>query len=966
MSIMRRKALLSICIALLSASTLPTWAVTVTINNLVYNIDTSKSTAEVRSPLSGMSYSGTITIPSSVTYQGKSYAVVKVADHCFLQTEIQAVEIPNSVTTVGKNAFSSCKKLERVTMGNSVTTIGDNTFSYSSISEVVLSSSLKSIPQYAFYRCENLTHIELPNSVTSIGGYAFGSSGLSSIAFSSSLSSINNNAFDHCKNLETVTLPNSVSSLGKSAFYNCSSLTKVTLSTSLLTVPEYAFSWCEKLTEIDLCERISTVQTGAFSGCNSLTKVTLSSTVKTIKAGAFSGCNSLECFEVTENNNSFCAVDGVLYSKSMYTLCIFPPAKKCDKISLPESVREIADEAFYGVKSHFAIYDATNLQSIGNRAFAFSELYYIDLPTCLKRIGDSAFQGCHMNSLVIPSGVTLLGRYLFTEGGYVSYLLLLCKIDESSNALLQLNTECKIYTPASQVNIVKNLFQGEVYPIGTWPEVIDVTTYMKGVEFRLNPEGEEKPEKVLFFGKGSTITPDADGMYRLYDLNINTNYEIKGLFFAGAIGYYQPLGTVQTLRPTVSGSVVKATETTLTFDVSAMSDKTCQPTEYGIYYNGEYHIADKDGKVTVNGLNPGRTYNVSAYARYGDYYISSSFSAYTTAINLWVTQTELTPTTFACTGSYKTEETQIEKSGFLNQESDGRHLRLTGLIPDKQYTVTFFVRTTNGGQYTQALTFTTPKVTIETQNTKVVSKGTAVVCAKTNLGDDDSADVGFEWRKLDAPDIIPSKTGTAILYEGSMEGIIRNLDASSYYKVRPYFIDSAGKTYYGDWTGFDPNEFSYFEATVHTYANVQVGQGQATLRGYALGGTDDIIEQGFEYWRLHQGSASSARRAPEDGRTVVKATGQRMEATITGLDDNTVYGFRAYAKTATQTTYGEEIEFTTPIASGIERAEAEVLSSDERKGVYTLSGQCLDINESALNSLPRGIYIVNGRKVVVK
>ena len=649
----------------------------------------------------------------------------------------------------------------------------------------------------------------------------------------------------------------------------------------------------------------------------------------------------------------------------MYKLWIFPPAKECSKISLPESVQEIADMAFYEVASLYSIEQAPNLRRIGNRAFAFSELCYINLPTCLTEIGDAAFMGCSLGTLVIPSGVTKLGSYLFSEGAYVSKLLLLCKINDSSTALGELMKECVIYTPNPQVDIVKSLFEGEVYPIGTWPEVIDVISYIKGVEFRLNPDAEEKPEEVLFYGNGAPITPDADGMYRFYDLNMNTKYEIKGLFFTDYTGYYQSLGTVQTLRPTVSGSLINATETTLTFKVSAMSDKTCQPTEYGIYCNGNYYVADKDSIVCADGLNPGKNYSVSAYARYGDVYISSSLSAYTQAISLWVTQTELTPTTFACTGSYKTEETSIATSGFQKQESDGQHLRLTGLIPNKQYTVTFFVHTTIGGQYTKDYTFTTPKVSIDTQNTKVVSQGTAIVCAKTNLGDDDSAEVGFEWRKLEAPDIIPSKTGTAILYEGTMEGIIRNLDPTAFYKVRPYFIDTAENTYYGDWTGFDPNEFSYFEPTVHTYANVQIGQGQATLRGYALSGTDDLIEQGFEYWRLRQ-ATSSAHRAPEDGRIVVKASGQRMEAVITGLDDNTVYGFRAYAKTATKTIYGEEIEFTTPIADGISQTEADTRSAVVLPGIFTLSGQFISTDSSSLNNLPRGIYIVDGRKVVIR
>ena len=147
-----------------------------------------------------------------------------------------------------------------------------------------------------------------------------------------------------------------------------------------------------------------------------------------------------------------------------------------------------------------------------------------------------------------------------------------------------------------------------------------------------------------------------------------------------------------------------------------------------------------------------------------------------------------------------------------------------------------------------------------------------------------------------------------------MEGYIRNLQSTSYYNVRAFYKSAEEDYYYGGWVTFDPSDFSYFEPTVHTYAAAEVTHSSAWMKGYILAGTDAIEKQGFEYWPLNSGAAKamSVNDAAVAGNVqTVLATGQVMRAELRDLLPATTYCCRAFVKTATGTTYGEELTFTT-------------------------------------------------------
>ena len=163
-----KKILLSLCLLLASLSGR---AHDFEVDGIYYDI-TSSTDKTVAVTYRGNSYSsysneysGTVTIPATVTFNQTTYSVTSIGIKAFsFCSGLTSVNIPNSVTSIGNYAFEYCTGLTSVTISNSVTSIGHS----------------------AFYCCTGLTSVTIPNSVTSIGGYAF----------------------EYCTGLTSVTIPN--------------------------------------------------------------------------------------------------------------------------------------------------------------------------------------------------------------------------------------------------------------------------------------------------------------------------------------------------------------------------------------------------------------------------------------------------------------------------------------------------------------------------------------------------------------------------------------------------------------------------------------------------------------------------------------------------------------------------------------------------------------------------------------
>jgi hypothetical protein len=208
-------------------------------------------------------------------------SVTTIGNFAFASNSLTSVTIPNSVTSIGSSAFQY-NSLTSVTIPNSVTTIGSSAFQYNSLTSVTIPNSVTTIGSYAF-ASNSLTSVTIPNSVTTIGSYAFASNSLTSVTIPNSVTSIGSSAFQY-NSLTSVTIPNSMTSIGSSAFqYN--SLTSVTIPNSVTSIGDGAFS-SNSLTSVTIPNSVTTIGSYAFSS-NPLTSVTIPNSVTSIGDGAF-------------------------------------------------------------------------------------------------------------------------------------------------------------------------------------------------------------------------------------------------------------------------------------------------------------------------------------------------------------------------------------------------------------------------------------------------------------------------------------------------------------------------------------------------------------------------------------------------------------------------------------------------------------------------------------------------------
>ncbi|MGM9810572.1 MAG: leucine-rich repeat protein [Paludibacteraceae bacterium] len=237
-------------------------------------LDLSQTDITTISNCNGLKKLTTIVLPSTLT---------EIGDNAFTGCRrLTNINCPN-VTTLGNYAFQSCSSLTSISLPMAET-IGENAFYYCSYLTSLSLPMAETIGENAFYYCSYLTSLSLPMAET-IGENAFGDcSFLTSISLPN-VTTLGNYAFQSCSSLTSISLPK-VETIGGEAFRNCLSLTSISLPMAE-TIGGFAFGDCSSLTSISL-PKVETIGGYAFGGCSSLTSISLPK-VETIDGDAFGG-----------------------------------------------------------------------------------------------------------------------------------------------------------------------------------------------------------------------------------------------------------------------------------------------------------------------------------------------------------------------------------------------------------------------------------------------------------------------------------------------------------------------------------------------------------------------------------------------------------------------------------------------------------------------------------------------------
>lgn len=399
---------------------------------------------ELRTPSKSAYIPQRFVLPNSIN----GIDVKAIQDKGFSNCPFKEVVLPDTIKTIGEEAFSNCVKLEKIN----------------------LSINLQSIGRKAFLNCISLKECILPDSISRYGYYqsSYGNIDVSSLfdgcvalktvtvgsnfgvtGYDSAGEAIYNfKGFSNCPNLEAilvsssnkrlqsidgilyskdglvlincpagrakdVVVPVGTETISSAAFRGCEKIRSIILPSSIYSIGGAAFSGCQQLEVFEL-GGASKIGDLAFSNCTSIKELELGINVKSLGGEVFSGWGKDQTIIIKTGIPDGCT--GRVGTNSGYdTVSAW---KNCDAsiiLSLDQRVTKIGYYAFMGCNISGELFLPIGLESIGREAFASCEIDKTIIPSTVTSIGESAFSNTLLREIEIPSSVTSVGGGVFYD-----------------------------------------------------------------------------------------------------------------------------------------------------------------------------------------------------------------------------------------------------------------------------------------------------------------------------------------------------------------------------------------------------------------------------------------------------------------------------------------------------------------------------------------------------------------------
>lgn len=459
---------------------------------LTYTLNNEDKTATVAN-YDNSTPDGVIDIPDTVTSSGQHYTVTAIGDSAFNPshtiTKVSSVFIPATVTSIGRLAFRCCKSLATVTFaeGSHLKSIGVSAFSgtdsaHPIFKEIQIPDSVETIGTNAFHNCQDLESITLPASLETIESSAFSSCRkLSEIRLPASLKAIQSYVFDDCSSLETVFYDGSLArwsqintSNGFLGFSHPSlvmndytaqfipvkdendpdpppktvTITKYTGTESTVILPSTINSW-----------PVTKIGEDAFQDNTTITSVTIPASVTEIGSNAFAGCTNLTSVHYAGDWSNLTIQSGNPAVQDAANAPLFD----FEFIPPDNTAVIVTNYKYNGAAADVTIpsrYQGKPVTTIGHAAFFNSAVTSVTIPDSVTSISDEAFINCpKLTNISIPNSVTYIGFSAFSSCTSLKSITLPSSLSFISGALFlgcsQLTT---IHIPVSVTSIGNNAF----------------------------------------------------------------------------------------------------------------------------------------------------------------------------------------------------------------------------------------------------------------------------------------------------------------------------------------------------------------------------------------------------------------------------------------------------------------------------------------------------------------------------